>query len=48
MKWVKWEKTQKTITDKEGMFVEMLGSKMVLSSNVVTKYWVVIQASLKM
>ena len=39
MKWVK-NKIQ-TITDKEGMFIEMLGSIMVLSSNVVTKYCVV-------
>ena len=46
MKWVNIK--QKTITNKEGMFIEMFGSKMVLSSNVVTKYWVVIQASLKM
>ena len=46
---VKWVNTkQKTITNKEGMFIEMFGSKMVLSSNVVTKYWVVIQALLKM
>ena len=37
-------KNTKTITDKEGMFIEMLGSVMVVSSNVVTKYCVVIQA----
>ena len=42
------ELKQNTITDEDGMFIKMLGFIMFLSLNVITKYWDVIQASLKM